>query len=392
MLIFPKFLNHLSDTAARKTQSGDPVKIELLGCQRAKPPLGWKVSFSLGDVIVALNLPSDAFGHADAMFLLESLASAIRKDPPDQLALVGMTRADPRFVEGAAPKQTGLGLPDPNEGRRPPPPLTPPPAVGAAGGELKPPRGRKPKPGWCRFRVVGSDPKTEVLIDALGLLAKWEQGGEPNDTYTGEEFLGPWSPGEAKSTAECTRPAYAGTLNTTNHALWLCDGDQYLPGKGQWVHVEALGRNPDSLGQEPLGSPKAPPPEFGKARERVLPTPGCCVCGWPMIPNWEDPQPVKCEECDLAGRGPKVAMHEIGLRSLNEDGSRPDTEPPPEGAEEPPATDPPPPFDELGTAACRSCAFFVEELDGDPAECLHHAHAPNRFSRPCSDRRPSRGK
>lgn len=460
MLSLPKFLINLSDQAARKTQGGDPVKIELLRFERAKEG-GWKSYLALGDVLLTMNVPSDPLGHGDAVFLCEALATALRGAPPDQMALAGFSRADPKFVAPvkaeltAGPKQPTLGLPEPTEERRPVPPAVPPPertnGSVPTSGELKPPRGRKPKPGWCRFRVVGSDPKTEVLIDALGLVAKWDHDGEPNDTYSGEEFLGPWSPGESKSTAECTRAVYAGSLNVNNHALWLCDGDQYATGKGQWVHVEALGRNPASLGSAPLGGKQAPPPELGKApwcrscghklrpnlpnnpeptvcrvcfdagkrfetpaseiAERARPL-ICCVCGWPLIPSAKDPQPVKCEECDIAGRGPKVAMSEIGMREKT------DTEPPPEGAEHPPPSVPPAPFadPEHGTAAdspgalsgppgeaaeltasepfepCRSCAFFVDELDGDPAECLHHEHAPNRFARPCSDRRPSRGK
>jgi hypothetical protein len=400
MLSLPKFLINLSDTAARKTQGGEPIKIELLRFERAKEG-GWKSYLALGDVLLTMNVPSDPLGHGDAVFLCEALATALRGAPPDQMALAGFSRADPKFVTPPL-KQPTLGLPEPNQERRPVPPAVPPaptgrgaPALifGAAGAiELKPPRGRKPKPGWCRFRVVGADPKTEIVLESDGLLAKWEMSGEPNDTYTGEEFLGPWSPGETKSTAECTRPVYAGVLNSTNHALWLCDGSRYAPGKGLWVHVEALGKNPKSIGgavQKPMAPPMNLPPK----------PIGCCVCGRPMKPNLpNNPEPVKCLECWEGGAGPEVSDAEVG--ELDED--HPDTDPPPEGTEHPPESEPPPfePDTTVDTPAarptvatepfepCFSCSFHGTFTDGSADACMHKAHYPERFIRPCADRLP----
>lgn len=373
MLSLPKFLCNLSDQAARKTQAGDPVKIELLRFERAKEG-GWKSYLGLGDVLLTVNVPSDPIGHGDAVFLCEALATALRGDPPDQMALPGFSRADPKFV---GPKQPSLpSLPEPGAPRAEPPPVVPPPAgagphddrAGAGAVHLSPPHGRKPKPGPCRFLVVGSSPRSEILIAADGLIRKWDHTGDPNDTYTADEVLGPWSPGETKTVAECTRVTYAGHLNVSNHALWLADA-QYYPGRGQWVHIQALGRG-EMVPTEPLA------PRVDLPSPSALPH--CCVCDHPMRPNAPgSPRPRKCVECWEAGKGPKVNDTEVAERA--------DTLPP-EGERESDhhqtssAVDSTEPFE-----PCRSCKFF-EELSDAVAECLHKNHPHRYFMRPCLDR------
>jgi hypothetical protein len=264
-MLIPKYLTLLTETTARN-DGNKPVAIELLKYEHTKPTGGPRIHLSLAEVILTINVPRSAIGRGDAIFLLEALASAVRKEPPDQLALPGFSRADPAFVSAekrtlplepraesapasvsspSASEPNNAGLHDARAIALEPPPMSPP-------------RGRKPKPGTCAFLVVGSSPQTEIIVPTDGLMRKWLRDGCPNDRYAPSEVLEPWSPGEQATVAESTQVVYAGTLCADDRALWLAD-EQYSPALGLFCHVLALGR------REPIGLCHLHPPSKRQA-------------------------------------------------------------------------------------------------------------------------------
>jgi hypothetical protein len=196
MTTLPKWLTEFCDE-----------NIDLLSAKRGKD--AWKVAFSCGAAILVLDVPYDALGRADMVIALQTLASAIEADPPEQPDLPNVAPekpnpkqpalpgTDPKAAQKAASKpesakaadelikkaQASLDLPEPAHAS-PPPPLELPPqnptAPIATIDEYmaRKPLGRHPKPDPIVMDLKGGD-TIEVPGDAQ--VSRWIGPGEPPD-------------------------------------------------------------------------------------------------------------------------------------------------------------------------------------------------------------------